>query len=310
MNKYYIYGLKKLNITRCKLHLILIVMNEKILENITYVSIFIIILLVTMFVAFLVNRFFKGIIRRSTEEMKNDPTNYQFLRHAINALIYITGFSIAIYSIPNLRALASSLLAGAGILAVAIGFASQQALSNIISGVFIIVFKPFRVNDRVKLREMTGVIEDITLRHTIIRDFENKRIIIPNSLISEEIIINSDLGDDKICKWIDIGISYDSSIEKAKSIIKEEILNHPFHIEYRTPKQINEGVELAPVKVIGLGDSSINIRGWAWAKNSTDAFKMACDLYECIKIKFDEEGIEIPFPHRTIVYKKNDHNIK
>lgn len=279
-------------------------MNEKIIENITYISIFIFIILVTFFVAFLINRFFKKIIQRSTEEMKNDPTNYQFLRHAVNALIYITGFGIAIYSIPNLRALASSLLAGAGILAVAIGFASQQALSNIISGIFIIIFKPFRVNDRVKLREMTGTIEDITLRHTIIRDFENKRIIIPNSLISEEIIINSDLGDDKICKWIEIGISYDSNIKKAKRIIQEEILNHPLHIDHRTSKQINEGIELAPVKVLGLGDSSINLRGWAWAKNSTEAFKMSCDLYESIKIRFDKEGIEIPFPHRTIIHKK------
>jgi len=101
---------------------------------------------------------------------------------------------------PNLRALASSFLAGAGILAVAVGFASQHALGNIISGVFIVIFKPFRVTDRVKLRELTGVVEDITLRHTIIRDFENKRIIIPNFLISEEIIVNSNFEDDRICK--------------------------------------------------------------------------------------------------------------
>jgi len=278
-------------------------MKELILNSIEYVSIFVGILLITIVIAFLVNRFFKRLIRRSTDDMINDPTNYQFLRHAVTALIYIVGFSIAIYAMPNLRALASSLLAGAGILAVAIGFASQQALSNIISGVFIIVFKPFRVNDRVKLRDMVGIIEDITLRHTVIRDFENKRIIIPNSLISEEIIVNSDFGDDKICKWIEIGISYDSNIEKAKALIKEEILNHPLHIDTRSPKQVEEGEELAPVKVIGLGDSSINLRGWAWAKDSADAFKMGCDLYEKIKNRFDNEGIEIPFPHRTLVHK-------
>ncbi len=278
-------------------------MKELILNSIEYVSIFVGILLITIVVAFLVNRFFKRLIRRSTDDMINDPTNYQFLRHAITALIYIVGFSIAIYAMPNLRALASSLLAGAGILAVAIGFASQQALSNIISGFFIIVFKPFRVNDRVKLRDMVGIIEDITLRHTVIRDFENKRIIIPNSLISEEIIVNSDFGDDKICKWIEIGISYDSNIEKARALIKEEILNHPLLIDPRSPKQIEEGEELAPVRVIGLGDSSINLRGWAWAKDSADAFKMGCDLYEKIKNRFDKEGIEIPFPHRTLVHK-------
>jgi len=280
-------------------------MNEKLLENIEYFSIFIGVLFATILVAFLVNRFFRRLIQRSTQEMQNDPTNYQFLRHAVNAIIYIVGSGVAIYSIPSLRALASSLLAGAGILAVAIGFASQHALSNIISGVFIVVFKPFRVNDRVKLRDMAGVIEDITLRHTVIRDFENKRIIIPNTLISGEIITNSDFGDDNICKWIDIGISYDSNIQKAKAIIKQEILDHPLHLDNRTAKQIEEGRELAPVKVILLADSSINLRGWAWATNSADAFSMGCDLYESIKMKFDEQGIEIPFPHRTIVHKNN-----
>lgn len=283
-------------------------MKEKILSSIESIVIFTSIILITIVLAYLANRFFKRLIRRSTEEMKNDPTNYQFLRHVITALIYIIGFSIAIYSMPNLRALASSLLAGAGILAVAIGFASQHALSNVISGVFIIVFKPFRVNDRVKLREMTGIIEDITLRHTVIRDFENKRIIIPNSLMSEEIIINSDIGENKICKWIDVRISYNSNIGKAKEIIQREILHHPLHIDPRTPKQIEEGDELAPIRVMGLGESSINLRGWAWAKDSADAFKMACDLYEAIKVKFDEEGIEIPFPHRTLIIKNNSNS--
>lgn len=240
--------------------------------------------------------------------MQNDPTNYLFLRHAVTTLIYIVGCSIAIYSMPSLRTLASSLLAGAGILAVAIGFASQHALSNIISGVFIVIFKPFRVNDRIKLREMVGIIEDITLRHTVIRDFDNRRIIVPNTLISEEIIVNSDFGDDKICKRIEIGISYDSDVKKAKKIFQEEILKHPFHIDARTEQQKEEGADIAVVKVISLGDSSVNIRGWAWARNSEEAFEMECDLIESVKLRFDEEGIEIPFPHRTLVYKNKNNN--
>jgi small-conductance mechanosensitive channel len=206
---------------------------------------------------------------------------------------------------PNLRALASSLLAGAGILAVSVGFASQHALSNIISGAFIIIFKPFRVNDRVTLKGLTGIIEDISLRHTVIRDFENRRIIIPNAVISDEVIINSDFGDDKICKWIDIGISYDSDIEKAKMLMKAAILHHPLFIDHRSAQQVEENEELAPVRVLSLGDSSVNLRGWAWAQNAADAFRMSCDLYEIIKLSFDNEGIEIPFPHRMLVYKQS-----
>ena len=278
-------------------------MKQQILDNLQYIGLFVGIMLATVVIAYLVNRFFKRLIRRSTEVMKNDPTNYLFLRHVATGTIYTVGFSIAIFMMPDLRALASSLLAGAGILAVAVGFASQHALGNVISGFFIVVFKPFRVNDRLLVKDMFGIVEDITLRHTVIRNFENKRIIIPNTIISNEIIVNSDFGDDKICKWIDISISYDSDLAKAKRVMREEILNHPLLLDTRTAEQIENGEILAPVRVLGLGDSSVNLRGWAWAKDTGDAFQLSCDLYESIKLRFDAEGIEIPFPHRTIVHK-------
>ncbi len=273
--------------------------------NLVYIGLFLGVIIATFLVAFLVNRFFKRLIHRSTEVMQNDPTNYQFLRHALNALIYVVGFSIAIYTMPNLRALASSLLAGAGILAVAIGFASQHALSNVISGVFIVIFKPFRIGDRLTIRTMNGIVEDITLRHTVIRDFENKRIIIPNSIISDEVVVNANFGDDKICKWIEMGISYDSDIDKAKEIMQDEVIRHPLHIDPRTPEQIENGDPEVPVRVLSMGESSVNLRAWAWAKDSPDGFVMQCDLLESIKKRFDAEGIEIPFPYRTIVYKNN-----
>lgn len=279
-------------------------MKEQFLANLQHIIFFILIIIATFFVAFLVNRFFTRLIKRSTEVLENDPTNYQFLKHLVNGLVYIIGFSIAIYTIPSLRALASSLLAGAGILAVAVGFASQQAMSNVISGFFVVLFKPFKINDRLTIRNnISGVVEDITLRHTVIRNFENRRVIIPNSIISDEIVINSDFVDDKICKWIDVGISYDSDIDKAKVIMREEVLQHPLHIDSRTPKQIEDGEQEVTVRVLSLGEYAVNLRAWAWAKDTADGFVMSCDLYESIKKRFDKEGIEIPFPHRTLVYK-------
>ena len=78
----------------------------------------------TVFFRILFVKLFDRFINKSVAEVHNDPTNYKFLKHAISALIYIVGFSVAIYAIPSLRRVASSMLAGAGILAVAIGFAS------------------------------------------------------------------------------------------------------------------------------------------------------------------------------------------
>jgi small-conductance mechanosensitive channel len=273
-------------------------------EIILQYGISVLIIVATFVLGYIVNRLLTGLIKRSSDDMQNDPTNYKFLRHLIMAMIYLVGFGVAIFSIPSLKAVASSLLAGAGILAVAAGFASQHALSNIISGLFIVIFKPFRINDRLSIQTYMGIVEDITLRHTVIRDFENKRIIIPNTVISDEIIVNADFAEEKVCKWIDIGISYDSDIDLAKKIMFEEISEHPNYLDVRTQEDIDNGVPLVTVRVLALQDSAVLLRGWAWAMDAPSSFIMGCDLFESIKKRFDKEGVEIPFPQRTVWVKE------
>lgn len=264
-----------------------------------------VIILITIIVASVTSRVLNAIIKRTREAEDNeDVTSLVFFKRSVIVLIYLAGISFAIYMIPQLRVIAASLLAGAGLLAVAVGFASQAALSNVISGLFIVLFKPYKISDRIQVRmDLTGVVEDINLRHTVIRNFENKRIIIPNSVISNEVVVNSNYEDNKICKWIDMGISYDSDIDLAKKIMREEVLKHPLFVDNRTEEQIEAGEEKVYVRVILMGESSVNLRAWSWAENPQDAFIMGCDLLESIKKRFDKVGIEIPFPHRTLVYK-------
>ena len=265
------------------------------------------IIILTILIAFLFRKFFGRLIKKSTTHMQNDPTNYVFFKHVITAIIYIVGFSWAFYRIEPLRTIAGSLLAGAGILAVVVGFASQHALSNVISGLFIVMFKPFRVNDIVTLisSDQTGIIEEITLRHVVIRDFQNRRVVIPNSIMSDEIILNSNMSDDRINKRIEIGISYDSDIDLARSILREEIKKHPLYIDGRTEEQIKAGDEEVPIRVISLGDFSVNLRANAWASDPINAFILTCEVLESTKKRYDQEGVEIPFPYRTIVNKSD-----
>ena len=104
-----------------------------------------------------------------------------------------------------------------------IGIASQEALANIIGGIFIISFKPFRVGNVIKITDtLVGTVTDITLRHTVIRNYQNKMIVIPNAIINKEKVTNYDLEEKKICQWIEVGISYNSDIDLAKRIMKEE----------------------------------------------------------------------------------------
>lgn len=259
-----------------------------------YVILFVVIIVLT----FILVRFFKMLFKRRVLDAvlaAKDPTNYLFFQHIITATIYIAGFSTAFYMIPILRTLSASLLAGAGIFAVAIGFASQKAFSNIISGLFIVIFKPFRIHDRVAVgTTVAGTVEDITLRHTVVRSFENKRFVIPNSIISEDIIINSDITDAEICKFAFFKIDYQSDLQKAKRIIQDLAENHPLTLDKREAEDFENNEPKVMVRVTEWSDFAIIIRASIWAKDSADAFVINCDLNESVKAAFDENGITIP----------------
>ncbi|MFC1753976.1 mechanosensitive ion channel family protein [Thermoproteota archaeon] len=262
------------------------------------------ILLSTIAVERIVRKLIHNVFERKSYHIRVDPTQFVFLKHFVSMLIYLVGLGIAIYTIPSLRSLSVSLFAGAGVLAVVIGFAAQKAFSNIISGIFIALFKPFRVGDIIEFSNKVGIVEDINLRHTVIRNFENNRYVVPNSVISDEVITNSDIGEEKTCKFVEFGISYDSDIDLAMKIMQEEATHHHLCIDTRKQDEKHKRPKVM-VKVMGMGDSSVNLRAWAWAKDPIEAYHLGWDLNKKIKERFDKEGIEIPFPYRTVVYKKD-----
>jgi len=263
------------------------------------------IILATIIIAFLFNTLFKKIFNKADSPSLRTIGRYNFTRHSLIALIYTVGLSTFIYNIPELKTFAKSLLAGAGILAITVGFASQHALSNIISGLFIIIFKPFRINDRIVIGINSGTIEDITLRHTVIRNFQNKRIIIPNSQISDETIINSDLIDEEICQWIEIGIGYESHIPTAKQIMRDCIIKHPFQIDMRTPEELKEDIPEVVIRVVELSDYAVILRAWVWTKDINNAFIMKCDLLEELKETLMAANIDIPSVKKAILVKQD-----
>ncbi len=265
------------------------------IKSFSFFGVFIGILVASAFAEWMFRRFYVRLIHRSTLAMNNDPTNYRFMGQLISAIIYLVGLILAIREVPPLRSIASSLLTGAGILAVIIGFASQQALNNVLSGFFIVLFKPFRVNDRLRIRkDYFGVVEDITLRHTIIRDPENRRIIIPNSVINAEILINADFNDNKVCRFIEFNLSTDTDIDRAKEIMREEVKNHPTSVDVRTEQQKLDGAPAVVVRVVAILPYGITVRANAWGPDNQDSYVMYCDLLESIKKRFDAEGIKLP----------------
>jgi small-conductance mechanosensitive channel len=263
-----------------------------------------IVIIIAIIASRIIRRLLKRFFDQSSEHLNVDPTRFRFFRNMVDLVIFTIAGILVVYSIPALRTLGLTLFAGAGIIAAIVGFASQQAFSNIISGIFIVIFRPFRVNDIIKVGSLdAGMVEDITLRHTVIKTFENRRLVIPNTVVSEQTVLNSSIVDERVCVFLDIGISYDSNADKAMAIMQEECMKHPGYIDYRTEEDKEAGLPPIVVRVISLGDSSVNLRAWVWTLGPIRAFETKCDLLKLVKDRFDKEGIEIPFPHRTIVYK-------
>ena len=254
----------------------------------------------------MVNNGMRRYARRKTEELELEvATRLRFLRHLLNVLLYAAVIIAVIYQFPQLRGFAWSLTAGAGVFAAILGFASQQAFSNIISGLVIVYFKPFRVNDRIKVGEtIYGDVEDINLRHTVVRNFENQRIIVPNSVISKETIINASITDQRTVRFIDFVISYDSDADHAIALMRSEIESHPLWIDARTPMEVTTGAPKTYIKVVGFEDSGVKIRAYAWAATPVNAWELGTDINLNIKKRFRREGIEIPYPYRTLVFKQ------
>jgi small-conductance mechanosensitive channel len=251
-------------------------------------------------VRFLIGRFF----RKAAVKLKVDPTRYNFFKNAVDFITFLIAIIIIFRSIPAFTGLGTTLLTGAGILAAIVGFASQQAFSNIISGIFLVIFKPFSVGDRVRIGTLyTGDVEDITLRHTVIKDFENRRIVIPNSVISNETIVNSTITDEKVCMFVEFNISFESSIDKAMKIMQDTTTSHPLCIDNRTVEEKEKEEPKVVMRVIEITDFSVKIRAYAWARNPSEGFELKCDLIKLVKERFDNEDVEIPYPHRTVLYR-------
>ncbi len=234
-----------------------------------------------------------------------DQTRAKMVRNLIRALIFVMGFLLLLSLIPELRNLSLALFAGAGFAGIVIGLAAQNAFSNIISGIFLSIFQPFRLGERVKIGEEYGTIEDITLRHTVLKTWDNRRLVIPNAQINEASIVNYSMNDEKILMNFEMGISYDSDIDLARKIMIEEAQKHPDLLDVQEHADFLDQKDVVKVRVIGTGDFSVNLRLYAWTKDQPSAMKMKFDLIESIKKRFDKEGVEIPFPYRTIVYKRD-----
>jgi len=227
---------------------------------------------------------------------KMDETVVLYIIRIKNLLIILAAGLFFASLVPGLRALVGTMVAGAGITALVVGFAAKSTLANLISGISLAVYRPLRIGDRVDIEGEYCTVEDITLRHTIVRTWEHKRLIIPNEKLDSMTITNYSIVNPRILCRVEMGVSYDTNIDLARRLILEEAQNCP-HSE--------KDAEDPWVRVISHGDFSIGLRLYIWTPDMDSAWQTRFWILENVKKRFDREGVEIPFPYRTLVYKKD-----
>lgn len=259
--------------------------------------------------AWLVERVIYLVLRRGYAQRKakgrDEFTQYRFLRNAVRTVVLVCAFFAVVYSIPSLRSFALTLFAGAGLLVAILGFAAQKAFSDIISGIFLVSFKPFRVGDVIQVGQqgLFGVVEDINLRHTTIITFENRRVVIPNSIIGEERIVNSSIREEATCQFVEIPVAVDADLERARRIMQEEAQAHPSQFDKRSPEEKAAGEPEVAVRVVEIKEGMVLLRAYVWAPDPVAARIMRYDLNEKILRRFAQEQVPVSVPMRHFMQR-------
>jgi small conductance mechanosensitive channel len=213
-----------------------------------------------------------------------------FVGQVYKYVVFIIGILIAL---ANLGVNVTAAVAGLGIAGIAIGFAAQESLANLISGFIIFWDKPFVVGDWIKTNGLYGKVVSITLRSTRIQTKENAYIVMPNQKIINEVLVNqSKHGALRIN--MPIGIAFKESIKDARKALLEAVNNIPDILDDPKPK----------VVVDEIADSSINLKVMIWIENAKDEQEIFYKAIESCKESLDKAGIEIPFPHRQLFIEK------
>ena len=224
---------------------------------------------------------------------KVDNIIFDLLNKFANAIIYATAIILAL---DMLGINVMPFIAGAGVAGIAIGFAAKDTLSNLIARVLLIVDRPFEIGDRIEVWNAPtgsatwGDVIDIGLRATKIKTTDNIVIIIPNNEIMMRDIVNYTIITSKIRVRINIGISYDADIQKAKAIICD-VANTADWISKDPPPK---------VVVRKFGESSVDLQLRVWINDARRRMDTISHITDHVKGAFDDAGIEIPYPKRDI----------
>lgn len=235
------------------------------------------------------------LVMERDRDQRIDRMAASFLSKVASVFVWVVILMFYAHMIPALDRLSTALLASVSVASIVIGLAAQSTLANFVAGLSLIFYRPFRLGDRIQINAPTGletgIVEDVSLGYTVLQTFDNRRVIISNSVISNTVMVNLTAVHPRVMAIVPFSISYDADIDRARAVVLELAEAH-VDIE-----------EIVGCPVLLLNTSSVDLSLRVWCADPAIAATVKYDLTEAIKKRFDAEGIEIPFAYQNVIVK-------
>ncbi len=233
--------------------------------------------------------------RRTSKYIVSKLTHNKSVRDLLSSVISFTVLLIGIFialELLNLEKTVTSILAGAGVIGLALGFAFQEIAANFVSGILITIRRPYKINDIIEIDNYMGTVKEINLRTTRLMNFNGLEVLIPNKAMFTKPFINYTTTPERRLD-IKVGVGYDSDLKKVTQVTHEALNSLPDRISDKSTEVFFEE----------FGDSSINLEARVWIKYPANMNYLSARHQAIINIKdaFDQNSINIPFPIRTIL---------
>ena len=216
-------------------------------------------------------------------------------------LTFAVGMFIVI-SLIGWKNIGGSLLGSAAVITGIVGFAAQDVIKDILSGILISIYKPFDLGDRIELEDGTvGIVESITMRHVVIVRIDTLRVVIPNSRINAASILNYSFGDIQRSCLFRFPVGYDSNIAKTKAVIGDAIKSSPYSVPGK--KQKDGSMGYGQVYFIDIADSALIMAVTVYYNSQTASEMLKDDINTRVFEALEENGIDIPYNHTSVIIK-------
>ena len=257
-----------------------------------------------VFLAWLIGRTLRVAVQRMMAHDKHDHLDLmaiKFLAKLTRYAVYVFAFAAYAHFIPALSGLGAASLTSIGMISLIVGFAAQNTLGNLIAGISLLLYRPFKLGDRLQVIAPTGVetgfVESLTLGYTLLKTDDNRRVVVPNSVMASQTNINLTANDPRVVCSVLVGISYDSDIDKARTILLDLAGKHP------------KAKQVCGCPLTQLGASGVTLSLDVWCADALAAITFRCDLLEQAVKRFKIEGIHISVPQMMVVLKDDRHFI-